>query len=215
VTNVWDDRAGAYRASTLHSAGADLDLLVEWCEPGPGVTALDVATGGGHVARRLREAGCTVVTCDASQGMEPDVVCRAEALPFDDSSFDVAVNRIAAHHYEDVRAAVRELARVSRGLVVVQDLAYVDDAVEKTEKIRDASHMCAYSEDEWLGFFADAGLKVELRDRFERQAPFDYRLSLTDCEGDEAVRVGQLLAHRIDDGNLRTSHVLFKARTRR
>mgnify|MGYP003289496345 CR=1 FL=1 len=33
----------------------DLDLLVEWCEPGEGVKALDVATGGGHVARRLRE----------------------------------------------------------------------------------------------------------------------------------------------------------------
>ena len=46
-----------YRTSDAHREGPDLDLLVEWAEPGPGVTALDVATGGGHVARRLREAG--------------------------------------------------------------------------------------------------------------------------------------------------------------
>ncbi len=213
--NVWDERAEAYRASTLHREGADLDLIVGWCEPGPGVTALDVATGGGHVARRLREAGCTVVTCDASPGMEPDVVCRAESLAFDDSSFDVAVNRIAAHHYEDVRGAVRELARVSRGLVVVQDLAYVDEDVEQAEKIRDASHVRSYSEDEWLGFFADAGLEVELSERFERRAPFDYWLALTDCAGEEAERVGKLLAHRLDGGELRTSHVLFKTRASR
>ncbi len=213
--NVWDDRAEAYRASMLHRDGADLDLVIEWCEPGPGVTALDVATGGGHVARRLREAGCTVVTCDASPGMEPDVVCRAEELAFDDSSFDVAVNRIAAHHYEDVPRAVHELARVSRGLVVIQDLAYVDDDVERAEKIRDASHVRAYSEDEWLGFLRDAGLEVEQSERFERRAPFAYWLSLTDCEGEDAERVSALLAHRIDDGELRTSHVLFKARVAR
>ena len=40
-----------------HREGADLDLVVEWCEPAEGVKALDVATGGGHVARRLRELG--------------------------------------------------------------------------------------------------------------------------------------------------------------
>ena len=39
-------------------------------------TALDVATGGGHVARRLREAGLQVVTTDPAPGMQPDVVCR-------------------------------------------------------------------------------------------------------------------------------------------
>jgi 2-polyprenyl-3-methyl-5-hydroxy-6-metoxy-1,4-benzoquinol methylase len=61
MSDVWSDRAELYRQSAIHSAGDDLDLVVEWCEPGEGVTVLDVATGGGHVARRLREAGCSVV----------------------------------------------------------------------------------------------------------------------------------------------------------
>jgi SAM-dependent methyltransferase len=210
--NVWDDRAEAYRTSTIHRDGPDLDLFVECCEPGPGVTALDVATGGGHAANRLREAGCTVVTCDAAPGMQPDVICRAEYLPFADSSFDLVVNRIAAHHYDDVHAAVTEMARVSAGLVVVQDLVFVDEDVEAGDKLRDPSHVRAYSEDEWRGFFADAGLAVERVECFEKRVPFAYWLSLTQCEGEEAERVGELLAHRIEGDELRISNVLLKAR---
>ena len=55
TADVWSDRAELYRQSAIHATGHDLDLVVEWCEPGEGVTVLDVATGGGHVARRLRD----------------------------------------------------------------------------------------------------------------------------------------------------------------
>src|SRR3954454_1654578 len=121
MSDAWSARAGAYRESPTHREGDDLDALVAWCEPGPDVEALDVATGGGHVARRLAQAGCRVTTCDAAQGMRPDVVCPAEQLPFPDGSFDVVACRIAAHHFIDVAAAVREMARVTRRLVVVED----------------------------------------------------------------------------------------------
>ncbi len=80
MTNVWDDRGAAYRTSDAHVAGEDLDQLVAWARGAE--TALDVATGGGHVARRLREEGIKVVTCDPSPGMQPDVICRAEEIPF-------------------------------------------------------------------------------------------------------------------------------------
>src|SRR5256885_6394520 len=121
MTGAWDERAEAYRTSPTHREGDDLDALVEWCDPGPRVRALDVATGGGHVAGRLAEAGCRVTTCDAAGGMAPDVVCPAEHLPFADRNFDVVACRIAAHHFADVAAAVREMARVARRRVVVED----------------------------------------------------------------------------------------------
>jgi len=70
----WSGRAQAYVESDAHREGEDLDLLVEWAAGA--TTALDVATGGGHVARRLREAGAEVVTADASPGMGPDVAFR-------------------------------------------------------------------------------------------------------------------------------------------
>ena len=79
MTDVWSERAEQYRTSDAHREGPDLDLLVEWAQGAR--TALDVATGGGHVARRLREAGLEVVSSDPAPGMQPDVVCRAEYLP--------------------------------------------------------------------------------------------------------------------------------------
>jgi SAM-dependent methyltransferase len=212
--NLWDDRAEAYRQSTIHREGADLDLFVECSEPGPGVTVLDVATGGGHAARRLREAGCEVVTCDASPGMQPDVICRAEEMPFADASFDRVVNRIAAHHFDDVQAAVREMARVSGSVVVIQDLVYVSDDVEAADTLRDPSHVRAYTEEEWRGFVAAAGLELERVERLDRFAPFEYWLSLTRCEGEDARRVRELFGDRIADDELRISHVLLKARKR-
>src|SRR5213076_2906435 len=109
--------------------GPDLDLMIEMCEPAAGVKVLDVATGGGHVARRLREEGCTVITVDPAPGMQPNVVARAEDLPFADGSFDVVTCRIAAHHFQDVRQAVGEMARVTQQLVVIEDNVFVDERV--------------------------------------------------------------------------------------
>src|SRR6476660_9345211 len=134
MTDVWSQRADAFRESPTHREGPDLDLLVEWCEPGPDVKVLDVATGGGHVARRLRDEGCTVVTVDPAPGMQPDVISLAEELPFEDGSFDVVTCRIAAHHFEDIRKAVGQMARVAQRLVVIEDNVFVDERVEHFER---------------------------------------------------------------------------------
>ena len=67
--DVWTDRAELYRQSEAHREGADLDLVVEWALGAR--TALDVATGGGHVARRFREAGLEVTSCDPAPAMRP------------------------------------------------------------------------------------------------------------------------------------------------
>src|SRR5262245_65570854 len=118
MSDPWSERAQAYRDSKAHSQGADLDLVVEWAA---GLeTAIDVASGGGHVTRRLREAGLQVVSCDPSPGMQPDVRCFAEDLPFADGSFELAATRVGAHHFAEVAPAARELAgRAAEGVLVV------------------------------------------------------------------------------------------------
>jgi SAM-dependent methyltransferase len=214
VTNLWDDRAEAYRRSPGHASGEDLDTLVDWCEPGEGVKVLDVATGGGHVARRLREEGCQVVSTDASHGMQPDVVCRAEDLPFADGSFDVVVTRIAPHHFEDVRAAVAEMARVSNRLVVIEDTLFSSEAHEQAEQLRDPSHVRNYTEEEWRGFLVEAGLEPELVEEFEKRHPLEDWLARTGCTGEEAARVRELLADRMtEDGEAWVdTKILLRAR---
>ena len=215
MTDVWSERAQAFRESPVHREGPDLDLLVEWCEPGLAVRALDVATGGGHVARRLREAGCDVVSVDPAPGMQPTVVARAEELPFDDDSFDVVACRIAAHHFDDVGKAVREMARVSRDRVVVEDNLFASDEFELAEKLHDPTHVRCHTEAEWRSFYAAAGLAVEARELFERWQDVAAWLARTATPAENAGRIRELLSDRIvDDGRLVFHSLVLKGRKR-
>jgi SAM-dependent methyltransferase len=214
MSDVWSARAQAFRESPTHREGPDLDLLVEWCEPEEGVKVLDVATGGGHVARRLREEGCTVVTVDPAPGMQPDVVARAEDLPFADGSFDVVTCRIAAHHFEDVRKAVGEMARIAQHLVVIEDNLFVGEKAEEAERLRDPTHVRRYSEEEWRGMLTAAGLGVERSEVLERHPDVEEWLSRVDTPPDDAERVKELLADRITDGKIKLPTIVIRATKR-
>ena len=213
MSDVWSARAEAFRTSAPHREGADLDLVVEWCEPAEGVTALDVATGGQHVAVRLREAGCTVVTVDPAPGMRPDVVGSAEHLPFADKSFDVVACRIAAHHFVDVRAAVREMARVSRRLLVIDDLLFDGESVEEAHRLRDPTHVRTYTEAEWRELVAETGFEVEAVEIFgERRLALEPWLDRVDVPAADRARVRELLGDAADDTTVRMPLIVLRAR---
>jgi SAM-dependent methyltransferase len=196
MTDVWSGRAKAFRDSPSHREGPDLDLLVEMCEPAEGVKVLDVATGGGHVARRLRDQGCQVVTVDPAPGMGADVVtCR-----------------IAPHHFEDIRAAVGEMARVAQRLVVIEDNLFVDEQVEAAERLRDPTHVRCYSEEQWKAMLTEAGLEVERAERLERRRDVDDWLARVETPPDAAERVKELLGDRIGDGTMTFPSIVIRAR---
>ena len=209
---MWDERAEAYRTSEAHREGEDLDLLVAWSAGAR--TALDVATGGGHVARRLREAGLEVVSLDPAPGMQPDVVAAAEQLPFADASFDVVACRVAAHHFEDVHAAVREMARVSGDLVLVADNLFAGNEAEEADRLRDPSHVRNYSEAEWRALFADAGVDVEEARILEHPVALEPWLERSGCTGEDAERVRALVADRTDGERVRLERICLKGRKR-
>ena len=200
MTDIWNDRAEAYRQSPIHAGGEDLDLVVAWCEPAAGVDVLDVATGGGHVARRLREAGANVVTVDPAPGMQADVIAPADHLPFADSSFDAVACRLAAHHFPDVLAAVKEMARVARDRVVICDNTFVSESSEEADRVRDPSHVRNYGVAEWHSFFELAGLQVAAEEFMQRPLEIEPWLARVECTGAEAQRVRELLGDRIADG---------------
>jgi SAM-dependent methyltransferase len=208
MTDVWSERAELYRQSEAHREGADLDLMVEWAAGAR--TALDVATGGGHVARRLRETGIRVVTSDPAPGMQPDVVNRAEDLPFADDAFDVVACRVAAHHFQDVGKAMTEMARVSRDRVLVVDNLFLSERAEEAERMRDPSHVRNYTEDEWRAFFDRAGMRVEQVELFEKPIELEPWLERAGCTGSEAERVRELMADRIADGRVTLDRIALK-----
>jgi len=103
-------------------------VLVDAC----GVTAahrvLDVAAGTGNVAIRAAMKGASVVACDltpehfaagrrgaTAAGVSVEwIEGDAEALPFDDGTFDVVVSCFGAMFAPNHRAAADELLRVCR-----------------------------------------------------------------------------------------------------
>ena len=175
-------------------------------------TALDVATGGGHVARRFREAGLTVTTCDPAPGMHPDVVCHAESIPFADASFDVVACRTAAHHFSDAEAAVRAMARVARESVLLVDTLNMGESAERAEALRDPSHVRNYTEEEWRAMAASAMLEIEELVVLPHTIDFPAWLERTACAGETAKQVRELWGARVADDRLTLDKIAIRAR---
>ncbi|MDZ4820266.1 MAG: methyltransferase domain-containing protein [Planctomycetota bacterium] len=144
--------------------------------------ALDIATGAGHTGLYLAEHGWQVTLADISSGMLEQaskaaaergltVETRqhtAEVLPYPDESFELVSCRVAAHHFSDPAAFVRESARVltSGGAFLLIDGSVADDQIEaeewlhQVEKLRDPSHHRFLSPGRWQQLCQEAGLNV-------------------------------------------------------
>jgi SAM-dependent methyltransferase len=142
--------------------------------------------------------------------MQADVLASAEEIPFADGSFDVVACRIAPHHFADVRAAVREMARVAGGRVVIEDNLFFDEQSEQAERLRDPSHVRCYGEPEWRSFLELAGLEVVDTRRFDRSVPLQGWLDRVGCDGEDAQRVRELMAHRIDGDSISMATLVIK-----
>lgn len=175
--------AQSYVTSPGHARGDDLARMVELARPRAGERALDIATGGGHTALAFAPHVAEVVATDLTPQMlaaarefitgrgaanvrfEP---ADAEALPFEDASFDIVTTRIAPHHFPNPQQYIREAARVLRpgGRLVLDDNMAPEDAelaefMNRFEQWRDPSHVRAHSIAEWSAWIEAAGLRIE------------------------------------------------------
>jgi ubiquinone/menaquinone biosynthesis C-methylase UbiE len=143
--------------------------------------------------------------------MSPDVVCRAEDLPFADRSFDVVACRTAAHHFSDVRTALHEFARVTGDRVLLVDTLNMGQAAEEAERLRDPSHVRNYTEAEWREHLAAAGLEIEEVRTLGHTIDFAAWLARTGCAGEAADRVHGLWGERVADGRLTLDKIAIRA----
>jgi SAM-dependent methyltransferase len=106
---------------------------------GPARTVLNVGAGTGSyepAARRVTAIEPSQVMIDQRPpDAAPVVLASAEALPFEDDSFDAAMAIITVHHWPDLAAGLAEMVRVARERVVV--LSFDGPALAEMWMVRD------------------------------------------------------------------------------
>jgi ubiquinone/menaquinone biosynthesis C-methylase UbiE len=187
--------ADSYATSKVHAQGESLARLRELTQPKRYWRMLDVSTGAGHAALAFASHVEHVVACDLTPEMlataqrlaaERAIAniefkpADAQALPFEDSVFDLLTNRLALHHYADARKAIAEMARVckSGGIVALTDNIVPPDKqtagyINRFEKLRDPSHKWAYPLVRLEAYFGDAKLQVEHTEEFRKEMEFE------------------------------------------
>jgi ubiquinone/menaquinone biosynthesis C-methylase UbiE len=118
----WNRQAPTYDSFIGRLTSRLADPLLDAAGVAAGSRVLDLATGPGYVAAEADQRGASVVGVDVAPGMvqlaremHPGLDFReadAEALPFDDGSFDAAVSNFVVPHLGRHERVVSELMRV-------------------------------------------------------------------------------------------------------
>lgn len=177
AANSFGENADGYLVSKNHSEGEDLEELAGWCANS--TWALDIATGAGHTAGALLDAGATkVIGFDAAPEMVatsmtayPEIrgaVGDAERLPFASNSLDAVTCRIAAHHFPSPESFVAEVGRVVKpgGVFALEDNLAPDDPdldefLNTFEALRDPTHVKSYRVGTWREWLEQHGFHIE------------------------------------------------------
>jgi ubiquinone/menaquinone biosynthesis C-methylase UbiE len=193
VQEQFGKTAAHYLTSKPHAKGKSLERLVELTSPQKGWSVLDVATGGGHVAYTFAPHVARVWATDITQEMLDQVkaeagkrglanvrttYAKAEALPFEDASFDIVTCRIAPHHFDSIPEFLAEVHRVlkpSGTLALVDNVVpagSVGDYINAFERLRDPSHLRAWTMDEWRKALGAAKLSIEHEEQIYKTMEF-------------------------------------------
>ncbi len=137
----------------------------------PKAKILDLGTGQGLLARKLKDRGFEITTADVvNKSYYPDIqpiIYDGEHLPFPNKSFDACLLIAVLHHAKNEKAVLREAARVAKKLVVLEDtyksrlqkyyVKYMDSIINK-EFFGHPHHN--KTDAQWRELFEEYGLKL-------------------------------------------------------
>ena len=193
VQEQFGKTAASYLTSAPHAKGKSLERLVDLVQPKHDWRMLDVATGGGHVAYVFAPHVARVWATDITDEMLELVrneagkrglanvrtaYAKAEALPFEDASFELVTCRIAPHHFDSIPAFLREAHRVltADGVFALVDNVVppgsIGDYINAFERFRDPSHLRAWSMQEWRDALAQAGFSTAHEEQIYKTMDF-------------------------------------------
>ncbi|HTW62293.1 MAG TPA: methyltransferase domain-containing protein [Terracidiphilus sp.] len=119
MAQSWDPETYGRNGAFVHQLAGG---VLEWLNSRPGERILDLGCGDGQLTLRLAASGAQVTGADLSPEMAAAArargvdaqVANAEALPFEDASFDAVFSNAALHWVRDQDAMLAEVRRVLR-----------------------------------------------------------------------------------------------------
>ncbi|TKC18043.1 class I SAM-dependent methyltransferase [Robertmurraya kyonggiensis] len=214
VMDQFGKHAEKYVTSELHANGADLQTLIEWLQPQKTEIVLDIATGGGHVAKALSPYASQVIATDLTKEMLANtamhlkpvcpnvsyVIADAENLPFLDDTFDIVTCRIAAHHFPNPHDFINEVARVLKpngSFLLIDNVApkekHLAEFINSLEALRDESHARCLSIEVWRNLFASSHLQVIQSEYFKKTYTLPSWIERTANSQEQIDRVNQFI----------------------
>jgi ubiquinone/menaquinone biosynthesis C-methylase UbiE len=136
---------------------------------------LDFGSGSCNVVEILRDDGFDVTPVDIVnmsfvKGIKP-VIYDGKKLPFKNNQFDVGLILVVLHHIADPEAAIREVSRVCKKVIIIEEVyenlirnyaTFIWDSVVNIEFI---GHPHSNKTDEaWKETFKIIGLKLKSED---------------------------------------------------
>jgi len=182
IRQQFGSAAADYVTSAVHATGADLTRIAEIARTVAPATAIDLGTGGGHVAYAMAPHAGLVIASDLSEDMLRVVAAEADrrgltnvttltaeagALPLADASCDMLACRFSLHHWRDPAAGLAQARRVLKPgapAVFVDVIAppqpAADTHLQAVELLRDPSHGRDFTQREWRAMLDVAGFTV-------------------------------------------------------
>ncbi len=132
---------------------------------------IDIGCGGGHVAKIFKNFGYNVVPIDIKnksyfEDIQP-IIYDGNEIPFNNNEFDVSFLINVLHHTKDPIAVLSEAKRVSKRIIVIEDLykgflqKYFTFAMDSILNREFFGHPHSNrTEEEWKSTFRKLGLEI-------------------------------------------------------
>ncbi|SET37749.1 Methyltransferase domain-containing protein [Salinibacillus kushneri] len=209
VIEQFSKNANSYVTSPSHAEGKDLSMIRDWLNPGRNWIVLDIATGGGHVAKTISPDVKQVFATDLTKKMLQNtanylknyeniyfVLADAENLPFLDDTFDAVTCRIAPHHFPRPDLFIKETSRVLKPggkFLLIDNITPEDPELAKYmngfEKLRDNSHVKCLSASKWEQLTQEHQLIKQKNNIHKKTFPFSNWVRRTTDKAEERKRV--------------------------
>jgi len=226
VQQQFGANAANYVGSHVHAKGASLAGLVAAVQPEASWSCVDIATGAGHTAVAFAPHVSHMLATDLTEEMLVQVRklvaekglgnvdtahADAEAMPFEDATFDLVTCRIAPHHFPDIPKFVSEAYRVLKrgGTFALVDnvspdgkttpghseaeLADAARTYNTFEKIRDPSHGRAWTANEWRHCIEQTGFRIAHEEFLDKSMDFKAWCSNMSVPGETVPQLAGML----------------------